>query len=335
MSATRSDAPPERLVRHVFWKYPLLAAVMLVAVAIAALTIGSPNYPRDTITGTAKADPAGFFLSFTHELDGMAPSNANAHEFGMDDPGQVFVLNPVRAAAPILGEVSVDMMPTLKAADVRTAITTYDSADANQRMMWATNFDQALGTVTESAGGEMVGGAMAGPASPAMDKIAGLQGDFGPVPTIVETDVFLAQSGYLEQYLEGIDPGHSLHLTNICLYDHPAMLNTAVDQGLTDDQWGMVKERGFAVGPWYLVIPSAFHVWFPGGTTGQGFVLWNLAFALLLLFVIPLVPGVRDLPRYLRLYRFIYRYPASDELDAPAMRERFGPVHGGPGSGGE
>lgn len=332
----RNDSPPERLVRHVFWKYPLIATVSLVVVAVVAIAVGSPNYPPARITSTAKADPAGFVLSFTQELDGMSASAANAKEFGMGDPGQVFVLNPVRAAMPILGDVGVDMLPSLKSSDVRTAISTYDSASTDQRMTWASNYENALHTIVPMRAGMEGGGGMeSGAGSPAMDKISGLRGDFGPVPTIVETDVFLAQQGYLEQYLEGIDPGHSLHLTNICLYDHPAMLATAVDQGLTDDQWGMVKERGFAVGPWYLAVPAVFHVYFPGGTTGTGFVVWNMLFALVLLFVLPLVPGIRDLPRYLKLYRFIYRYPIGGELETPAMRERHGPVHGGAPGGGQ
>ncbi len=91
----------------------------------------------------------------------------------------------------------------------------------------------------------------------------------------------------------------------------------------------MVKERGFSVGPWYLAIPAVFHVYFPGGATGQGFVLWNLLFAAILLFFVPLVPGVRDIPRYLKLYRFIYRYPVPGELEKPALVERHGATHGG------
>jgi len=36
----KSDRPPERLVRHVFWKYPLLSVVLLALVAIiAAITL--------------------------------------------------------------------------------------------------------------------------------------------------------------------------------------------------------------------------------------------------------------------------------------------------------
>ncbi len=307
-----SDRPPERLVRHVFWKYPLLAVVLFVVVAVLAAAVGSPNWPRDTIAGAAKDNPGGAILAFTQELDGTATSTGNAQEFGMGDPGQVFVMNPLRQAAPLL------------LTDVQSAVATYDAASAQQQQAWASNYDKALGTITPSGGGEMEG-----IPSPDFSKIDTLKGDFGPVPVLVKADLKLAQNGYLEQYLEAVDPGHSFHLTNIWLYDHPNLLNTAVDQGLTDDQWGMVKERGFPVGPWYLFIPAVFHVYFPYGTTGQGFVLWNLLFAAILLFIVPLVPGIRDIPRYLKLYRFIYHYPTSGELDKPAFVERHGATHGG------
>ncbi len=311
--ARTSDRPPERLVRHVFWKYPIISFVLLVVVAVLAFAVGSPNWPKDTIAGATKDNPGGAILAFTQELDGTATSTGNAAEYGMGDPGQVFVLGPLHQAAPLLG------------SPVQSALSTYESASPDQRQKWASAYDTALGKITPSGGGAMGGGTP----SPDYTKIGTLKGDFGPVPVLVQADLTLAQNGYLEQYLEAVDSGHSYHLVNIWLYDHPNLLNTAVDQGLTDDQWGMVKERGFPVGPWYLSIPAVFHVYFPGGATGQGFILWNLLFAAILLFFVPLVPGVRDLPRYLKLYRFIYRYPTPGELEKPELRERFGTTHGG------
>jgi hypothetical protein len=308
-----SDRPPERLVRHVFWKYPILSLVLLVVVAVLAAAVGSPNWPRDSIAGVSKADPGGSILAFTQELDGTSSSTANAQEFGMGYPADVFVHFPLHQAAWFLGQ------------KVQNALTTWDAASPQQRQIWASSYHQALGTITPMGGSAM----STGTPSPDYSKIDTLQGDFGPVPVMVKADLQLAQNGYLDQYLQSNEAGHAYHLVNIWLYDHPNMLNTAVALGLTDDQWGMVKERGFPVGPWYLIVPAVFHVYFPGGTTGQGFVLWNLLFAAILLFVIPLVPGVRDIPRYLKLYRFIYRYPAPGELEKPAFRERHGATHGG------
>jgi hypothetical protein len=326
-----SDRPPERMVRHVFWKYPPLSMALLVVVAVLAAVVGSPNWPRDTIAGVSTANPGGAVLAFTQELAGTSSSAANAQEYGMGDPAQVFVLGPLRAAAPLLGPIALPDLPTLPASAVQRALAAYDAASPNQQKDCASNYEKALGAITPAAGGAM----NEEMPSPDYTKIGTLSGDFGSVPVLVEADLKLAQSGYLEQYLQSVDPGHSFHLTNIWLYDHPNMLNTAVNLGLTDDQWGMVKERGFPVGPWYLAIPAVFHVYFPGGATGQGFVLWNLLFAAVLLFVVPLVPGIRDIPRHLKLYRFIYRYPTPGELEKVAFRERHGTSHGGAeGAGG-
>ena len=109
---TASDQPPQRLVRHVFWKYPILAAVLFTLIVAVAAIVGSPNWPRDTIAGVSKGDPGGAVLAFTQELDGAAASSANAQEWGMDNPAQVFVLNPLRQYAPLLG------------SDVQSAIQT-------------------------------------------------------------------------------------------------------------------------------------------------------------------------------------------------------------------
>ncbi|MDQ6905650.1 MAG: hypothetical protein M3176_02365 [Chloroflexota bacterium] len=326
-----SDRPPERMVRHVFWLYPILSVVLLVVVAILAAVVGSPNWPRDTIAGVSTANPGGAILAFTQELAGTATSTANAQERGVGDPGQAFVLGPLRAAAPLVGPISLPNLPTLQAADVQQAITTYNAASPDQQRSWASHYEKALGTITPGGGNATSEGI----SSPDFTKVGTLTGDFGPVPVLVEAGVKLAQSGYLQQYLQAVDPGHSFHLTDIWLYDHPDLLNTAVDQGLTDDQWGMVKERGFAVGPWYLAVPSVFHVYLPRGATGRGFVLWNLLFAAILLFLVPLVPGVRDLPSSLKLYRFIYRYPTPGELEKPAFRERHSTTHGGAAGGGK
>ncbi len=306
------DIPPQRLVRHVFWKYPILSAVMFVVIVVVAALVGSPNWPRDSIESASNADPGGSILAFTQELDGTSVSTENASEFGMGNPGDVFVHYPLHQAAWFLG------------SQVEDALTAWDEVVPQQRQTWAANYHQALDTITPMGSGA----AMSVTQSPDFTRVASLKGDFGPVPEMVMADLQLAQTGYLDQYLQSVETGHAYHLVNIWLYDHPSMLNTAIAQGLTDDQWGMVKERGFPVGPWYLFIPAVFHVELPGGSGGPGCILWNLAFAFLLLIIVPLTPGLRSLPKYLKLYRLIYRYPTKGELDKPEFVERHGATHG-------
>ncbi len=296
------DSPPGHLVRHCFWKYPLIAGALAALLIVLGFVAGSPNTPRDTIAGVSRSDPGGTILAFTQELSGTSSSWANADARGMGKPSQVFVLKPVSDFAPLLGKT------------VTQAVNTYDQATPTQQRAWAGAYEQALGTITPKTTGEAA--TLGVTPSPDYARIDSLNGDFGPVPTLVQADLTIAQRGHLEQNLVGQDPGHSLQLGTIWLYDHPAMLNYAMTGGLTDDQWGMVKERGFSVGPWYLIIPAIFHVKFPKGATGTGFVLWNLLAASIFLLAVPLLPGLRNLPRRLRLYRFVYRYPTQDTPSA-------------------
>jgi hypothetical protein len=275
---------------------------LAIALGLLGVFAGSPNSPRATIAGTTRQDPGGAALAFTQELAGTSASAGNEKEFGLGPPGQVFVTGPLNSFAPLLG------------GSVAAALAAYRAAPTSQQAAWANNYLMALDKITPSSmGGEEMETAM----SPDYSKIGTLHGDFGPVPALVKADVALAQGGHLEQYLEGRNPGHTLHLVTIWLYDHPKMLNDAVANGLTDDQWGMVKERDYPVGPWYLIIPAIIHVKFPQGVTGTGFVLWNLLVALIFIFVLPLVPGIRSIPRKLRLSRGIARYPTPGEKITP------------------
>jgi hypothetical protein len=298
-------------VRHAYWKYPIIAVALAVLLGLLGVFAGSPNSPRAAIAKTSRQDPGGAVLAFSQELAGTSSSAGNAGEFGMGPPGKVFVTGPLSSFEPLLG------------GRVAAALAQYRAAPASQQTQWAANYVKALGTITpQPMGGEEMETAV----SPDYAKLGNLHGDFGPVPTLLRADLQLAQGGHLEQYLEGSSLGHTGHLVTIWLYDHPTMLNEAVANGLTDDQWGMVKERGYNVGPWYLIIPAIIHVKLPKGVTGTGFLLWNLLVALIFIFVIPLVPGVRRLPQLLRLHRAFARYPARGEEIPPDPNARLQPV---------
>ena len=218
-------------VRHAYWKYPIIALVLAVALGVLGVFAGSPNSPRADIASTALQDPGGAALAFTQELADTSASAANQNEPGLGPPGEVFVIGPLASFAPLLG------------GSAAAALAAWRAAPASQQAAWANNYLMALDKITPAS---MEGG-MATAMSPDYAKIGTLHGDFGPVPTLVKADVQLAQAGHLEQYLEAREPGHTLHLVTIWLYDHPKMLNDAVANGLTDDQWGMVKERGYPV----------------------------------------------------------------------------------------
>jgi len=275
------------IVVHGYWKYPILIVVLLVAVVTLGFWMGSPFWPRATIKNSALQEPGGTIWATSQELDGAAVSYTDPYAYGMKDPAQRLVLDPLESATWFLSQGQ------------RQALNTYVNASLSERVDWARNYDQAIQKTFP------VGKSDYTPV-PKMSDIALLSGNFGPVPVITKTILELAQKGYLEAYFQGISPGNVFEYTNIWLYDQPLLLNTATRNGLTDDQWGMIKERGFVPGPWYLIIPAIFHVKFPGGSTGLGFMLWNSLLAIFVVVLFPLIPGLRDIPRYLGLYKLIY-----------------------------
>ena len=72
-------------VRHAYWKYPIIALVLAVALGLLGVFAGSPNSPRATIAATTRQDPGGAALAFTQELAGTSASAANQNEFGLGE----------------------------------------------------------------------------------------------------------------------------------------------------------------------------------------------------------------------------------------------------------
>lgn len=204
-------------------------------------------------------------------------------------------------------------MNTWLGARAVAALSVYEGTSINPQRSWVSNCAAALAKIRPQATGV---GMAAMTASSRIAGISGAKGDFGPVPQLTRADLLLAQHGYAENYLVGVNPVKFYQLVTIWLHGHLAMLNTAIKNGLTDDQLGMVKERGSAVGPRYLVLPAATRVELPGGTRGSGFLARNPLCARFPVFAVPLVPGLRDLAAKLKLYRSAYRYPTRGDDQA-------------------
>ena len=115
----------------------------------------------------------------------------------MGPPDQTFVTGPLGSFAPLPG------------SQVTAALARYRAAPVGQQRHWAASYVAALAAISPHPSGS---GMMATTASPDYAKPGTLHGDFGPVPVLARADLRLAQDGHLEQYLVGLNPGHSLHL---------------------------------------------------------------------------------------------------------------------------
>ncbi len=286
------------IVTHCFWRYPIVGLLVIAVVVVLGFMVGSPDWPQATIKKVSMTQPGGTILAVAQELDGTSASYTNTHEYGMADPAKRFVIDPLKSASWALSP------------NEEAALDQFLNASSSQQQQWAMNYDKAIQKTTGM--NAMGGNSMSAIPVPSMQKIDQLTGNFGPVPKLAKTILKLAQNGYLERYFQGVGSNNIYQYTNIWLYDQPYMLNTAIKNGLTDDQWGMIKERGFFVGPWYLIIPAIAHVELPGGSTGPGFIFWNGLIALFFVVLFPLVPGLRSVPKYLKLYKLVYAVDPRD-----------------------
>ncbi len=300
----RADRAPWRGPNR---RYDILKEGIIAALVILILTVGlaallsSPDVPPVTVASWAKAAPADFLGTAASELDGNTltggygpPYNTNGNPqkilfspadwFGVTmpiDPAQAFVLKPLAAVAP--GN------PALA-----SALATYNAAPAAQQNTWATNYGNALAKVTFSGGNPVV--------PPASD---------GPVPVMLANELALARSGAIDADLIAQQPFYGTNYTLPLMFLNDGMYYSGLAQAmnLTGSQWGVMNETGSYPGqPWLWL----YQLWYqlPGFRTSANadlIAIYLTGAATIVLLLIPFIPGLRDIPRWVPVHRLIWR----------------------------
>jgi hypothetical protein len=276
------------------------ALVLLLTVVLAGL-LSSPDVPPVTVASWAQAAPADFLATAANELDGTSetamygpPYNTNgtpqkilfspANWFGVTqpiDPAQTFVLKPLAAMAPT--------NPALKAA-----LAVYTAAPAALQNKWATNYGNAVTKVTFAAG------------TPVVPKA-----NDGPVPVMLATELALARSGAIDTDLLAQRAFYGTNFTAPLLFmeDGAYFASQAQAMHLTGEQWGVMNETGSYPGqPWLWL----YQLWYqlPGFRTSPNadlIAIYLTGLATILLLLIPFIPGLRDIPRWIPVHRLIWR----------------------------
>jgi len=277
------------------------AVVLAATVALAGL-LSSPDVAPVTIRTWATADPGDFLATVAAELAGTSETatygppynhgSAFVQRIGVSwqslagvreriDPAQAFVLGPLAAAA---GE-----NPALV-----DALTAYRSAPTAQRTAWLSSYSTAL------AKASVVSGQVTVPGS-----------GFGPIATMISAELTLAQAGGLDASLLAKQPFYGTNLTKPLLFleDGTYFGARAEAEHLQGNQWGVMNETGSYPGqPWLWLYQLWYHL--PGFRTSTNvdlIAVYLIGLATLLLLLVPFVPGLRSLPRWLRVYRLIWR----------------------------
>jgi hypothetical protein len=290
-------------------RYDLVKELVLALVAVSVLVMGlsvvlsSPDDPAVTIQTWATKAPVDFVTTATSELSGQSgtaqygpPYNNTADAaqavgpiepqtwagVGIPiDPAQDFVLRPLGFAA--VGN------PTLT-----TALATYGAAGADQQQTWLTNYTTALADATV-----------------ADDQVTVASGDYGPVPDLMTGLLGLARTGALDGLLLNSGNLYQTDFTRPLLFmgDGEYLSGLAADQHLTGDQWGMMNETGQYPGQTWLWLFSFWYQIPPFNTAANTDLLVIILMIALtaLLALVPFIPILRDIPRWIPVYRLIWR----------------------------
>jgi hypothetical protein len=280
-------------------EFVIALAVVAVLTAVLAAIFSSPDDRAITMAGWAAADPNDVVATATGELAGTTTSATYGAPYNHASEGQQVlglklqkwggVRVPVDSAALVLQPLSkVIGDPALTVA--RGA---WDAASPAQRTSWATAYADAL---AKAPGGD-----------PA--KVA--PGRYGPVPVLANGLLGLARSGGLEGSLTasgnfyGGDQTRSLLL----LTDGAYLEDRAVAQNLGGDQWGMMNEVGNYPGqPWMWLYTFWYQVKPFSTSENADAQVWLLMMVLTVgLALLPFIPGLRSIPRWIPVHRLIWR----------------------------
>ncbi|HEY7323944.1 MAG TPA: cytochrome b N-terminal domain-containing protein [Streptosporangiaceae bacterium] len=323
-AAAASDAGPWRGPRR---RYDILKEGTIAAVVVGALVVimagvlSSPDVPSLTIKTWGTIDPVGFVNTAATELDGASTSASYGPPynngtgsvqqvgpvnwqklFGITQPvdsAKLFVLDPLA--------VQARSDPHLAAA-----LATYTSAPAGQQVTWATAYDKA--TAPGSTKVPFNGGALKLPAA-------------GPVPVMMAGELAMARSGALDSDLLAQRQFYGSDYTKPLLFiaDGGYYNQLATNMHLTGDQWGVMNETGSYPGqPWLWLYQMWYHVSpFQNSASVDIWAVYLTGICTLLLLAVPFIPGLRDIPRVVPIYRLIwrswYRRPDSAERSATAV----------------
>lgn len=302
---TRKDPTPDS---HAFPTRPYdlvkefciaLGAVMVIVVVLAAV-FGSPDEPAVTYKQWAAADPADLVATTAAELAGSSTTAGYGPPYNTASDGQSLgpltlqkwggVTTPVDATAAFV----IDPL-TSYATDPATlaALKQWKAASPDQQTAWASAYSDALSQAPDN--------------DPA--KVAA--GDYGPVPQLCSAEVTLAATGMLEGRLTTGGAFYGADSTRPLLFlaDGGYIEGLARAQHLGGDQWGMMNETGNYPGQPWLWLYTFWYQIPPFSTSENADVLvfaivgvLSLAFMLL-----PWIPGLNRLPRYLGVHRLIWR----------------------------
>jgi hypothetical protein len=283
--------------------------VGVVALLVAAL-LSSPDVPQVTIATWAQQNPVDLVTTATNELAGTTTSAAYGPPYNSVGAGQSWgPIAPQKwfgVRIPVDSANAVVIQPLQKASFSNTALGTalaaWQKATPDQQAKWLDAYSKALPDATVTDGGVVVAA-----------------GDYGPLPVMMSNLLGVAQAGGLDGLLVINGRFYQTDYTQPLLFigDGTYLSGLAGDAKLTGSQWGMMNETGSYPGQTWLWL---YTMWYqvPPFTSSTGFLGINssnadLGIIILMtlltvaLALVPFIPILRDIPRWIPIHRLIWR----------------------------
>jgi hypothetical protein len=246
--------------------------------------------------------PADFVATAVKELDGSSSTAGYGPPYNHNGNGQqiafIHLQKWLGVSHPI--DTAVDFVYTPLAsipADpaLHRAVATYKAASPSTQAGWTSAYTTALAKATGGANG----------------SVAVPPGHYGPVPTMMNALLGLAQSGGLDGALLTSSQFYQTDYTKPLLFmnDGGMLAARAQEQHLLGTQWGMMNETGSYPGQVWLWLYTFWYQIKPFSTSvnADALVMMIMGVLTLALILIPFIPGLRDIPRWIPLYRYIWR----------------------------
>jgi hypothetical protein len=292
-----------------FIRYDLVkefvVALVVVTVLAVLLTIlfSSPDDPPTTIQSWAQADPGDFVATAVTELDGSSevagygpPYNHTPDATQKIGPLDLQSTAGVNIPIDTANDFVIGPLKTVPADPrLKVALAAYQAAPPAQQKAWTDAYTAALPKA------RFVRGVVVLP-----------PGRYGPVAPMMAAELGLAQSGGLDGVL--LAGSHRFYQTD---YTKPLLFlsggsyfeDRASGQNLLGEQWGMMNETGSYPGQvwlwlytfWYQIEP------FKSSENADALIFALMGILSLAFVCIPFIPGLKGLPRHLRVYRGIWR----------------------------
>jgi hypothetical protein len=293
-------------------------AVITLIVVLLTILFSSPDSKPSTIAQWARQKPADFLKAAVTELGGTSPtaeygppynnsSGSVQHAAFIHLQEWLGVSHPINTA----NDFVIGPLKTIPDDPALTsALAQYLAAPAKTRKEWGEAYAKPLEEFAKAEEAKTTP-----PSTVKVNEATGTvtvsTSGAGPVPTMMERLLSLAQTGGLDGTLLTSKQFFQTDYTKPLLFmaDGGLLSERAEGQHLLGKQWGIMNETGSYPGQAWLWLYTLWYQVEPFKASHNADLLVMIVMVVLsLLFIcIPFLPGIRDLPRLIPIYRLIWR----------------------------